>query len=253
MLALGLAAGSGALGGASSPAAASASAASSPDRRQIEEIVRSYLVEQPEVMLEVQAALERKQQEQQREMQSAVVSRFADALFMAGSDGVLGNPEGNVTIVEFFDYNCGYCRRALRDMQTLIAADPDLRFVLKEFPILGPDSQAAHVVSVAFRQLHPERYGEFHQKLLGSPERVDEAAAMKLALALGADEDELRAAMAKPEINEALALNYELANMLAITGTPSYVVGDEVVFGALGHETLSTKVANFRECQSTVC
>jgi len=253
MIALGLAAGNAALPPASPARSTAQDGATATDRQEIQAIVREYLIAHPEVMLEVQASLERKHQQQQRQMQSAVIDNHAEGLFLAGTDGVLGNPEGNVTIVEFFDYNCGYCKRALGDMQAMIEADPELRFVLKEFPILGADSQRAHVVSMALQSLHPELYQEFHIRLLASSERVDEEAAMALALELGANEAALREAMAKPEINEALALNYELANLLSITGTPSYVVGDEVVFGALGEETLSAKVANFRECQSTEC
>jgi protein-disulfide isomerase len=172
---------------------------------------------------------------------------------MSATDGILGNPEGSVTLVEFFDYNCGYCKRALADMDGMLAADPDLKFVLKEFPILGPDSQKAHVVSMAFRSLHPDLYPEFHRRLLGASGRADEASAIALAVELGADEAALRREMGNPAIGEAFARTYELADRLAITGTPSYVVGDEVVFGALGQEILTEKVANFRTCQSTVC
>lgn len=252
MVALGIAAGSGWTSSASAGRIQTEEPAAL-DRQAVESIVRNYLIAHPEVMLEVQASLENRQQEQQKLAQSAVIENFSDGLFRAETDGVLGNPEGNVTIVEFFDYNCGYCKRALSDMEVMIQADPELRFVLKEFPILGQDSQKAHVVSMAFKALYPDRYAEFHRQLLGSSGRADESSAMALAMKLGADRDALLAAMSKPDVNEALALNYELANMLSITGTPSYVVGNEVVFGALGHETLSVKVANFRECQSTEC
>ena len=156
-------------------------------------------------------------------------------------------PNGKVTIVEFYDYNCGYCKRAIEDMQALTAADPDLRFVLKEFPILGPDSQKASVVSMAFHTLMPEKYGEFHNQLLGGQGRASEASAIKIALSLGADEAKLREEMKNPAITEAFAKTYDLANKLAITGTPSYVVGNEVVFGALGQEVLAEKIAGGEE------
>ena len=156
-------------------------------------------------------------------------------------------------IVEFYDYNCGYCKRAIEDMHALTKADPDLRFVLKEFPILGPDSQKAHVVSMAFRKMMPEKYGEFHDQLLGGQGRAGEASAIKIALALGADEKKLREEMKDPAIAEAFARTYELANKLAITGTPSYVVGNEVVFGALGQEVLAEKISAAKTCGEATC
>ena len=128
----------------------------------------------------------------------------------------------------------------------MTAADPDLRFVLKEYPILGPDSSKAHVVSMAFHRLMPEKYGDFHNQLIGGQGRATEEAAIRIALSLGVDEAALRAEMKNPEINKAFNETYELANRLAITGTPSYVVGDEVVFGALGQELLAQKIAETR-------
>ena len=121
-----------------------------------------------------------------------------DKIYKSAHDGIVGNPNGKVTIVEFFDYNCGYCKRAIEDMQAMTAADPDLRFVLKEFPILGPDSQKASVVSMAFHNLMPEKYGEFHNQLLGGHGRAGEATAIKIAVSLGADEAKLREAMKDP-------------------------------------------------------
>ncbi|BCH32484.1 DSBA oxidoreductase [Mesorhizobium sp. L-8-10] len=218
------------------------------DRKEVELIVRNYLLENPEILLEVQQALETKQQEEQRIAQLGIIKQSKDEIFNSPHDGVVGNPNGKVTIVEFYDYNCGFCKRAIEDMHALTAQDPELRFVLKEFPILGPDSQKAHMVSQAFLKLMPEKYGEFHDKLLGSPGRADEASAVKLAVSLGADEAKLRDMMQDPAIGQAFAGTYELANKLAITGTPSYVVGNEVVFGALGQAVLAEKIAAAKAC-----
>ena len=229
-----------------SQAVALASATTSVDRVEIENIIRDYLVKNPELLLDMQQALETKQREEQRVASLEVIEAAKDEIFNAAYDGVVGNPEGKTTIVEFYDYNCGYCKRAQEDMLALTAADPDLRFVLKEFPILGPDSTKAHVVSMAFRTLMPEKYGDFHNQLLGGQGRATEAAAIKVALALGADEAKLREEMKNPAINEAFEKTYELANRLAITGTPSYVIGNEVVFGALGQEVLAQKIAETR-------
>ncbi|PWJ79492.1 protein-disulfide isomerase [Pseudaminobacter salicylatoxidans] len=213
------------------------------DRGDVENIVREYLLANPEILLDVQQALEDKRDEQQRLAHRQVIEQDKAEIFNSAYDGIVGNPDGKYTIVEFYDYNCGYCKRAQQDMLALTAENPDLRFVLKEFPILGPDSQKAHVVSMAFRALMPEKYGEFHNQLLGGQGRADEASAIKIALSLGADEAKLREEMKNPAIIEAFSRTYDLANKLAISGTPSYVIGDEVVFGALGKEALQEKIA----------
>ena len=230
-----------------------ASADGAVNREEVEVIIREFLAKNPEVLLEMQQALEVKQQEEQRVANLEVIKNANDEIFNAAYDGYVGNPNGKTTIVEFYDYNCGYCKRAQEDMQALTAADPDLRFVLKEFPILGPDSQKAHVVSMAFRTLMPEKYGDFHNQLLGGQGRASEATAVKIAVSLGADEAKLREEMKNPAINEAFAKTYDLANKLSITGTPSYVVGNEVVFGALGQEVLSEKIAAAKACKDAAC
>ena len=218
------------------------------DRKAVETIVREYLLENPELLLEIQQALDVKEKEKQRIAQLDVIKDAKAEIFNAGYDGVVGNPDGKVTIVEFYDYNCGYCKRAQEDMLALTAADPELRFVLKEFPILGPDSQKAHVVSMAFRALMPEKFEVFHNTLIAAPGRAGEATAIKIAMDLGADEAKLREEMKNPSISESFAKTYELAQKLSITGTPSYVVGSEVVFGALGQEVLSEKIELARAC-----
>ena len=212
------------------------------DRKEVEGIIRDYLLKNPEVLLEVQDALEAKQKEEQRLAALGVIKNSKDEIFNSTFDGVVGNPKGKVTIVEFYDYNCGFCKRAIEDMQALTKSDPDLRFVLKEFPILSPDSQKASVVSMAFHLMHPEKYGEFHTALLGGQGRATESTAIKVALSLGADEAALREKMKDPRIAETLSRTYDLATKLSITGTPSYVVGTEVIFGALGQQDLAEEI-----------
>jgi protein-disulfide isomerase len=231
-------------------APAPVAAAPQVDRAEIELIVRNYLVENPELLIDMQQGLEAKQAEQQRLANLDVIESAKNDIFNADYDGYVGNPDGKTTIVEFYDYNCGYCKRAQQDMLALTAADPDLRFVLKEFPILGPDSTKAHVVSMAFRKLMPEKYADFHNQLIGGSGRATEEAAIRIAIALGADEAALREEMKNPDIASAFEKTYELANKLQITGTPSYVVGNEVVFGALGQEVLAQKIAEVRAAEA---
>lgn len=220
------------------------------DREAIEAIVRNYLLTNPDIFLEVQQVLQTREEESRAAVQQAAIGDNADLIYNAAHDGIVGNPDGDVTIVEFFDYNCGFCKRAMEDMDAMVAADPELRFVLKEFPILGPDSRAAHVVSMAFRSLAPDRYADFHRELLMQPGRANEAAAIRVALNHGVAEAELRQAMQAPEIEAAFEEAYRLADSLMITGTPSYIVGDEMVFGAQGVATLSEKVEQARNSGS---
>jgi protein-disulfide isomerase len=240
MFALGYSAGNTPNAGAGPIAAQTA-----PARSEIEAVVRSYLIENPQILMEMQASLEMQQEEQQRVSQVETIQSASAEIFSADYDGIIGNPEGSVTIVEFFDYNCGFCKRAMADMDAVVKTDDDVRFVLKEFPILGPDSQRAHVVSMAFRKLAPQNYSNFHRALMNAG-RATEASAIDIALQMGVDEAALRAEMQNPDISRAFARTYELANRLAITGTPSYVIGDEVVFGALGQAVLEEKVALVR-------
>lgn len=223
------------------------------DRQEVEIIVRDYLMANPELIEEMQFALESRKEDAARVAAKAAIEGSKDAIFNASTDGLFGAADGDVTVVEFFDYNCGFCKRALTDMQEMVKADPKLKFVLKEFPILGPDSHKASIVSMAFKAQHPEKYPEFHQQLISGEGRATEDVAIRIALDLGADEAALRAEMRNPAIEKAFAETYQLANALAVTGTPSYVVGDEVVFGALGQEVLSEKVSNVRTCAKATC
>jgi len=237
--------------GVSPSANAAAPGAQVGDRAEIESIVRDYLITNPEVMVEVQAALEQKQEEQQRLAASSTIESSREQIYNLASDGIAGNPTGEITLVEFYDYNCGYCKRAQPDVVALIEANPDLRVVLKEFPILGPDSQRAHQISVAFQKLKPDAWNEFHDTMMTAPGRASEQTAMDLAVKLGANEAELRAAMENPEIIAQLRTTFELAEKLNITGTPSFVVGDELVFGAVGKAALQEKITSARDAQAS--
>jgi protein-disulfide isomerase len=236
------------------PAVVAAASDSAVDTQAVEEIVRNYLLKNPEILVEVQAALEDKQKAEQAVASATAIKAAKDDIFNSPTDAVFGNPNGKTTVVEFYDYNCGFCKRAFNDMNAMVASDPDLRFVLKELPILGPDSQKAHVVSQAFFKLMPDKYQEFHNKLLGGEGRATEDTAIQLAVSLGADEAKLREAMQSPDISTTFQKALELANQLQVTGTPSYVIGDELVFGAQGEQVLRDKIASARAaCQTAAC
>lgn len=228
-------------------------AADSLDRAQVETIVREYLLENPTVMLEVQQALEVRQREEREEAQRVALNERKDIIFSSEHQLEIGNPDAPITIVEFFDYNCGFCQRALADMNRFVEEDKDVRFVMKEFPVLGEASLDAHKVSLAFNQLMPEKVEEFHVALMGAPGRKDGDMALQLAMQLGVDEAAMKAEIDKPYILDAIKEVYGLADALGITGTPSYVIGDEVVFGAVGFDQLNAKVTAMKECGKASC
>jgi protein-disulfide isomerase len=215
--------------------------------------IRQYLIDNPEVLVEAQTALEAKQQAQRVDQSVKAVAAYKDAIFASPADITLGNPKGDVTIVEFFDYNCGYCKHALSDMDGILAKDKNVRFILKEFPILGPDSVAAHKVANAVRLIAPAKYPEFHRKLLGGTAHASEQTAIAVAKSFGVDEAAIRKSIADKPNDDLVRDAYQLANAIGITGTPTYVVGDEAVFGAVGGDTLEEKVANVRACGKASC
>jgi len=223
------------------------------DSDEIGPLVREYLINNPDVLLEVQSALELRQEAERREMVASVIAEREDDLFNSSMDIALGNPQGDVTVVEFFDYNCSYCKRAHQDMVDIIANDPNVRFVLKEFPILGPDSLEAHRVSMALRLVAPQHYETFHNTLIAGSARADAARALAIAEELGVSPEALTARLDDPAIEASINEAYELANALGISGTPSYVLRDDTVFGAQGAEVLEQKIANLRTCDSANC
>jgi protein-disulfide isomerase len=162
---------------------------------------------------------------------------------------VLGNPQGNITMVEFFDYNCGYCKRALPDMLTLLKTDSNIKFVLKEFPVLGEGSvDAAHVaVAVRMQDSTGKKYIEFHQKLLGGRGPADKAHALAAAKEVGFDMARIEKDMNSDEVKATIDETMKLADVLGVSGTPSYVVGSELVVGAVGLDSLKEKIAAARK------
>ncbi|MEX2739998.1 DsbA family protein [Rhizobium mongolense] len=222
-------------------------------KKEFGAFIKEYLIQNPEIMIDVQNALQKKQEEARLVKANRAIEDNEKEIFDAKYDAAIGNPKADVTIVEFFDYNCGYCRHALSDMQTMLEKDKNVRFVLKELPILGPESAAAHKVSDAFRKLAPEKYGEFHIALLGSGGRADEEKALGVAESLGVSKEQILAEMKDSPSDESVQKTYQLAQDLGITGTPSYVIGNELVQGAVGFEDLEAKVKNMRTCGKTSC
>jgi len=217
---------------------------STAQRGEIEKIIKEYLIRHPEVLQEAMAELEKKQQLAETEKARSAIKNHSDALFNSPRQVVLGNPQGDVTFVEFFDYNCGYCKRALTDMVEIMGKDPKLKVVLKEFPVLGPGSVEAAQVAVAVRMQDKtgKKYLEFHQKLLGGRGQVDKAKALAAATDIGLDMARLDKDLKSDEIGKTLEESMKLAEALGLNGTPSYVIGNDVVIGAVGLDALGKKV-----------
>jgi protein-disulfide isomerase len=217
-------------------------------RGEIEKIIKEYLVGHPEVLQDALAEMEKRQAAAETEKHKTAVRDYSQALFDSSRQVTLGNPQGDVTMVEFFDYNCGYCKRALADMLDLIKNDPKLKVVLKEFPVLGPGSVEAAQVAVAVRMQDKtgKKYLDFHQKLLGGRGQADRARALAVAKEVGIDMARLEKDLAGDEIKATIDESMKLAEALGLNGTPSYVVGTDVVVGAVGLAALKEKVETAR-------
>jgi protein-disulfide isomerase len=213
-------------------------------RGEIERIVKEYLLAHPELLQEVMAEFEKRQNAADLEKQMTGVREHKEALLNSTHQVTLGNPQGNVTMVEFFDYNCGYCKRALSDMLQLIKTDPNLRVVLKEYPVLGPGSLEAAQVAVAARMQDKtgKKYLDFHQRLLGARGPADKAHALAAAKEAGFDMARIEKDLASEEVRETLRENMKIADAIGINGTPSYIIGTDVVVGAQGFDVLKEKV-----------
>jgi protein-disulfide isomerase len=225
-------------------APAAAQSFNNAQRGEIESIIKEYLVAHPEVLQEAMSELEKRQSAAELEKQVTGVKQNKEVLFNSAHQVTLGNPKGDVTMVEFFDYNCGYCKKALGDMLTLLKTEPDLKVVLKEYPVLGPGSLEAAQVAVAARMQDKsgKKYLDFHQRLLGGHGPADKARALAAAKDAGFDMARLEKDMASDEVRETLKENMKVADAIGLNGTPSYIIGSDVVIGAQGYDVLKEKV-----------
>ena len=237
------------------PAAMAQNAVFNEQQKQaIGEIVKDYLIKNPEVLTEVIAELEKRQAEAQQASQASAVKETQQSLLNASHSYVVGNPSGDITLVEFFDYNCGYCKKALADVQTLMKSDPKLRVVLKDFPVLGPDSVEASRDALAVKnQLQGQKLLDYHVKVMDSRGRVNAERAIAVAKEMGLDVARLQKDMEGAEVRNALQENMALGDKLSLTGTPAFVIGETVIPGAVGIDPLKQVIANVRQCGRATC
>ncbi|GGX49396.1 DsbA family protein [Saccharospirillum salsuginis] len=201
--------------------------------QEVERIVRDYLLENPEVIVEAINVLRQREQAAEEAAASEQLSGLENELVNAERDPVGGNPDGQITLVEFFDYNCGYCKRVNSTLQALIEDNPDLRVVYKEFPILSETSMTAARASLAVNALYPEQYETFHRRLLDQRGSLQQDSQVWDAVAqLDVDVEAVKTEAGKSWVQDTISRNHQLAQQLNITGTPTFIVGDSILRGA---------------------
>ena len=220
---------------------------------QINKLVEDYLMSDPTILSRMNDRLAEEKRVAQRKAQKDELDAHHAEIYDAAGNVVLGNPAGDVTLVEMFDYNCSYCRGAVPDMATLIAEDPNLRVILKEFPILTDGSMDAARVAVLVSENPKINYWDFHQKLFSQRGEVGASQALQVAEELGGNRVELMLDMNGKVPSDVIQKSYALAKSLDISGTPTYILGDEMIPGAIGIDQLRQKIANLRACGSTLC
>lgn len=217
------------------------------ERAAFQKEVRDYLIAHPEVLVEAMDALQAQQQAQQAVNDKQIVADNQAALLQDANSWVGGNPDGDITVVEFMDYRCGYCRKAFAEVEELVKADGNIRFVVKEFPILGEDSVISSRFAVAVRRLHgDEAYKKAHDALIALRGQPDQANLGKLASDLGLDANAIFAEMQSDEVTNIIKANHAMADKLQISGTPTFVVGDQVIRGYMPLDAMQQLVADER-------
>jgi protein-disulfide isomerase len=212
---------------------------------EVKRLALEAILENPEIVMEAVGLLQQREEAAAAAAAQATLSEQRAALEDDPNAPVLGNPEGDVTVIEFFDYNCPYCRRALAQVDELIARDDGVRVVFREWPILGEGSVFAARAALAARE--QGLYEPFHEALMGARGRLDEAAVMAVAKDVGLDADRLRADMEAPEVAAHIERSFALAQSLGFSGTPSFVVGDQLAPGLVDADQLAAMVEAARE------
>jgi len=222
------------------------------EQSTLDPMIETYLMGNPRILQKVSAALDAELTAERTAATRTAMVELKPAIFDSENGIVLGNPNGDVTLVEMFDYNCGYCRQALPDLAALLDSDKNLKVILKEFPILSQGSVDAARIAAQVADADVD-YWTFHQALFTSRGQVDKAAALKAATDLGLNPITLEMGMKTPRVDQVIEESYRIADRLKITGTPTFIIGDEIIPGAIGLEALQQRIANMRACGATAC
>ena len=229
---------------APAPASAADGTMSPENRAAIENIVRDYILSNPEIIMEAVERLRAKQRMAEESADRQALESNRAALLADPNSHVGGNPKGDVTIVEFFDYRCGVCKRIHPIVEELVRSDGNIRRIYKEWPILGPDSVIASRAAIASRA--QGKYPEFHKAMMEAKAALDEARILQIAASVGLDTARLRKDMDSPAVEKVIAANYALADKLKLNGTPSFLIGDRLLRGGRDLESLRAIVAEAR-------
>jgi protein-disulfide isomerase len=216
------------------------------DEARVEAILIKLLKEKPDLVIDAIRTYQAREEQAKQTAQREQLATQKDALFNNPNDPFIGDPNAKITVVEFFDYRCGYCKRALQTVVDLVERNKDVRVVFKEFPILGEASMTATRVSLAVQQVAPQHYGEFHRKAMLFRGTITEKALIGIAEGVGISRAALENAIKDPAIQKTIRENYKLAEALNIRGTPAFVIGEQVIPGAVGIEQLESIIAELR-------
>jgi protein-disulfide isomerase len=223
------------------------SAMTDAEREAFRAEVRAYLLDHPEVLMEAIGVLENRRADEQASADAALLVENREAIFQDAASWVGGNPDGDITIVEFLDYKCGYCKQAHPEVMKLLGDDGNIRYVVKEFPILGDQSLLAARFAIAvLRVSGDEAYEQVHDEMMRFRGEISEASLRSLADRLSLDTDQVMAAMSDPDVDAVIAANHQLAQRLGINGTPGFILGDQLVRGYVSYDAMAQVIAEGR-------
>jgi len=222
------------------------------DEATLNPMIEKYLLANPSILQTMADALQNEQQAQQLEQSSVALVKLYDEIYNDPDNIVLGNPDGDVTLVEFFDYNCPFCKQVMPHIPALIDADPNLRIIFKEFPILGEDSIDATRISIAMYKMGAN-YWEFHERLYTERGKINNQKALNIAKDMGVLITELEKLAASDDVTRIIQNSYAIAQALNINGTPAFIIGNEIIPGAVELEGLQVRIENMRKCGKAQC
>jgi protein-disulfide isomerase len=212
----------------------------------LDESIRAYILEHPEVIVEALQKYEQRQRAEENERASMAVQAHLAELELDALSPVGGNPNGDVVVVEFFDYRCGFCKRVLPSIRKVLEEDPGVKYVFKEFPVLGEESKTASKAALAVWLLNRDQYVPYHVKLMTARGSLTQDKVLDLAAEVGADRDAVKKKMGQPEIQAMLDKNLQLAQSINVRGTPAFIIGGQFVPGAIDLQTLQSLIAGAR-------
>lgn len=215
-------------------------------KSDVELIVKDYLYNNPEIIISSVQHMQEKKQDEERKKTADWISKNKDKIQSGKIIPTAGNPKGDITVVEFFDYNCGYCKHVYPDVQKLVSEDKNIKIVFREFPILGEDSVTASKISLAFASLYPAKYFDFHGEMMKSDPHKDEASIKDIVKKLGGDVNKVMEKSKTADVQAAIDENKSLAEGAGVRGTPAFLIGDEFIPGAASLDDLKKVIGEQR-------